>query len=175
MVKAALFCALLFLSACGGTADTSGIVATPAPVSSQDAGIPAASTPDAGNPDAGTPDAGGLDAGIPGAVQVGWVAKFTSFEQGIAGTATVTGPNTLHLTGFSYSGGGLGDVRFYSGKGGVYFNGFAFGPQLAGRVWSGESLDLTLPPGRTVADLDGIAVWCVRAGVDFGDGRFHAP
>lgn len=187
MLKAALVCVLLFASACGGS-ETSGPVASPGPVVSPgtpdagtpdagplDAGLPDAGPPDAGPPDAGPPDAGLPDAGIPGAVQVGWVATFTSFEQGIAGTVIVTGADTLRVTGFKYTGGGLGDVRFYGGKGGLYYNGFAFGPQLAGRAWSGETLDLTLPTGRTLADLDGIAVWCVLAGVDFGDGRFHAP
>jgi hypothetical protein len=32
---------------------------------------------------------------------------------------------------------------------------------------------LTLPEGRTLDELDGISIWCVAVGVDFGSGRFE--
>ena len=126
--------------------------------------------------DGGTPTPA-ADGGTPTApgIPIGWVATLVGIEQGVSGQMTVTGPQTLRVTGFNYSGGGLGNVRFYGGRGNAYYKGFALGPQLAGRRWNNETVELTLPPGRTLADLDGMAVWCIAAGVSFGQGQFHAP
>lgn len=79
------------------------------------------------------------------------------------------------MTNFSYDGGGLSDVRFYGGRQDKYASGFAFGPQLAGKPATGATLNVELPAGRTLADLDGVSVWCVAAGVSFADARFRAP
>ena len=108
-------------------------------------------------------------------VQTGWVADLVTRQHGVHGRATVTSATTLRVTGFSYDNTALSDVRFLGGKGNAYYKGFAFGPQLAGRVWANDSLDLTLPAGQTIADLDGLSVWCFIAGVSLGDAQFHAP
>ena len=118
----------------------------------------------------------GGPTGVTGSsVQTGWVADLVTRQHGVRGKVTVTSATTLHVTGFFYDNTALGDVRFYGGNNSANFKGFAFGPQLAGRVWANDSLDLTLPAGQTVADLDGISVWCVIAGVSLGDAQFRSP
>ena len=111
----------------------------------------------------------------PSAVQTGWAAELVTRQHGVRGKVTVTSATTLRVTGFSYDNTALSDVRFLGGKSNAYFKGFGFGPQLAGRVWANDSLDLTLPAGQTIADLDGLSVWCFIAGVSLGDAQFHAP
>ena len=107
--------------------------------------------------------------------QVGWVADLNTRQHGVTGRVTVTSASTFSVTNFRYDGGGLSDVRFYAGQQDRYAAGFAFGPQLAGAPATGTTLTLQLPAGRTLADLDGVSVWCVQAAVSFADARFRAP
>ena len=126
--------------------------------------------------DPAIPDGGNSDAGVANAgVKVGFVADLTTRQHGVRGRITVVDATTLSVSGFDYDGGGLSDVRFYGAKGGHYAQGFALGPQLAIGAQSNRAFTFQLPAGRTLADLDGLAVWCVSAGVGFGDGLFHAP
>ena len=106
---------------------------------------------------------------------IGWVADLQTRQHGVTGRVTVTSATSFSVTNFNYDGGGLSDVRFSGGQQDRYAGGFAFGPQLAGSPAAGSMLTLQLPAGRTLADLDGVSVWCVRAGVSFADARFHAP
>jgi len=41
--------------------------------------------------------------------------------------------------------------------------------------YAGETITARLPGSMTLDDLDGVSVWCVPAGVSFGDGLFAAP
>ena len=107
--------------------------------------------------------------------QIGWVADLTTRQHGVTGRVTVMSATTFSVTNFSYDGGGLSDVRFYAGQQDRYAMGFGFGPQLAGVPAAGTTLTLQLPAGRTLADLDGVSVWCVQAAVSFADARFRAP
>jgi hypothetical protein len=120
-----------------------------------------------------TPDPGSLPS--VGPLQVGWIATLQTRQHGVRGRATITDPSTITFTDFFYDGGGLSNVRIYSGLRGDYRGGFAFGPQLAGQPKSGATLTATLPPGKTLTDLDGVSIWCVDASVSFGDAQFHAP
>lgn len=120
-----------------------------------------------------TPTAGSLPN--VGPIQVGWTASLQTRQHGVRGTATVTDATTITFTGFDYDGGGLSNVRVYSGLRGDYRGGFAFGPQLAGQPKSSATFTATLPAGKTLADLDGVSIWCVDASVSFGDAQFRAP
>jgi hypothetical protein len=120
-----------------------------------------------------TPEPGSLPA--VGPIDIGWTATLQTRSHGVRGTATVTDPTTITFTNFFYDGGGLANVRVYSGVRGDYRGGFAFGPQLAGMPKSGATFTATLPAGKTLADLDGVSIWCVDAAVSFGDSQFRAP
>lgn len=129
-------------------------------------------TADAGMGDAGVPtDAG--PSGCPSShPSVGQTASLSTNSHGTTGTARIVDDCTIVVEGFSYDGGGI-DVRFYGGTAGNYTRGFPISDDLlrAGG-YDGESLMLRLPLGRTLDDLDGISLWCVAAGVSFGDGIF---
>jgi len=46
------------------------------------------------------------------------------------------------------------------------------GPDIVGRVFTKATFDVTLPSGKTLNDLDWVSIWCVKAAVSFGSGRF---
>jgi hypothetical protein len=90
----------------------------------------------------------------------------------VGGTATIVDDCSIEIDNFTYDGTGI-DVRIYGGLGGDYDSGFALTQDLlkAGGYF-GELLLATLPEGRTLDELDGISVWCVTVGADFGSGNF---
>ena len=118
---------------------------------------------------------GSPDSPLAAPPQIGWVADLVSRQHGVGGRVTVASATSFTVTNFSYDGGGLSDVRFYGGRQDRYASGFAFGPQLAGKPVTGATLTVELPAGRTLADLDGVSVWCIAAAVSFADARFRAP
>lgn len=91
----------------------------------------------------------------------------------VGGIARIVDDCTIEITEFTFDGEGI-DVRLYGGLDGNYDDGFAIGDNLLRPGgYSGETLTFTLPPERTMDDLDGVSVWCVPVGVDFGSGRFE--
>lgn len=140
----------------------------------------------AGDVDAGVSDGGGgsvdaggtLDAGGGGGCpathpSVGRTATLRARSHGVGGTATIIDDCTIEITNFSFDGLGI-DVRFYSGLGGNYDDGFSMSDDLRRRTpYLGETVLARLPAGRTLDELDGISVWCVPVGVSFGDGLFQ--
>ena len=78
---------------------------------------------------------------------------------------------TIEIDNFNYDGAGL-DVVFYGGTGGDYTQGPALSVDFVGQSFSNGSIRLQLPTGVDLGDFDGISVWCVTAGVSFGDGLF---
>ena len=65
------------------------------------------------------------------------------------------------------------DVRFYGGLGGAFNRGFAISDDLLrSGGYSGETLTLTIPAGHSLDEMDGISLWCVAAGISFGEGQF---
>ncbi len=135
-----------------------------------------------GTSSAGTGGAGGATAGAAGSggqcaatnPRVGWVATLAQHEAGVSGTATLIDDCTIKLEHFSYDGSGIA-VYLYAGKGGDYSNGFALSGNLLGQTFSDATVTLTLPAGKSLDDVDGIAVWCADVSVSFGDGMFAAP
>ncbi len=66
--------------------------------------------------------------------------------------------------------------RRYGGVDGDYDNGFAMTEDLLlPGGYGGVSLEAVGPEGLTLDSLDGISVWCVDVGVDFGSGAFAPP
>jgi hypothetical protein len=135
--------------------------------------------PDAGDPDVGTPDSDASpDAGgdCPSThPRVGWTAELTEQAHNGGGTAEIIDDCTVRITNFTYDGQGL-EARIYGATGGDYANGYAMSDDLVRpQSYDGETLIARLPDDRTLDDLDGISVWCVPAGADFGSGEFSAP
>jgi Electron transfer DM13 len=106
--------------------------------------------------------------------KIGQVATLQTRAHGVTGTAKVIDNCTIEMSNFNYDGGGLPDVFAYGGKAGNYAAGFAIGKNLFGTKVTNGSITLTLKDGD-LDNLDGLSVWCVRAGVSFGDGLFIKP
>lgn len=108
-------------------------------------------------------------------LKIGWRAELATYYHGVEGVAEILDDCTIRISEFNYDGNGL-DVRIYAGKDGDYAGGFALSDDLlrAGG-YVGETLTVMLPEGTSMSEVDGISVWCVEAGVDFGSGSFAPP
>jgi cytochrome c len=102
--------------------------------------------------------------------RVGQTAVLERHIHGTSGKATILDDCTVEITEFAFDGGGI-DVRVYGGIQRDFQRGFAMGNDLrkAGG-YQNATLRVSLPVGRTLNDLDGIAIWCVPAGANFADG-----
>ena len=106
---------------------------------------------------------------------VGHMAELSTRFHDVQGTATIINDCTIRIDDFVFDGNGI-DVRIYAGQGGDYRRGFAITDDLLNPAgYSGATVHAVLPEGQTLDDLDGISVWCVTVGVDFGSGTFAAP
>jgi hypothetical protein len=107
--------------------------------------------------------------------RVGWVADLSTAFHDVAGRAEIVDDCTVVIHDFTYDGTGI-DVRIYGGVDGDYDNGYAMTDDLLKPGgYDGVLLEAVLPEGRTLDDLDGVSVWCVDVGVDFGSGLFAPP
>jgi mono/diheme cytochrome c family protein len=156
-----------------------------------DAGAPLA---DAGTPpDAAPPGDAGTDATMARDVRpspdvppasgcgktnprVGWKADLgiNTGEGQVSGFVTMIDDCTLQLTSFSYDGNGI-DVRVFGSKVKTFRPGFVIGPDLFGHRYNKATLNVTLPAGKTLDDLDWVSIWCTKARADFGSGPFLPP
>ena len=108
-------------------------------------------------------------------LRVGWRAELVENYHGVAGTAEIVDDCTIVVSAFTYDGTGL-DVRFYGALDEDYADGFAVSDNLLKPGgYAGETVVLTLPPERSLDDLDGLSVWCIDVEIDFGSGVFTAP
>lgn len=106
--------------------------------------------------------------------KIGQQAKLNGFFHDVAGTATIIDDCTIELTGFVFDGGGI-NVQFYLGQAAEFREsrgGFSASGNLVGIRYSGNTLRITLPAGRSLDDFNSISVWCVPVGVSFGTGLF---
>lgn len=104
---------------------------------------------------------------------VGSTAELREFQHDVGGTARVLDDCTIEISDFTFDGGGI-DVRVYGARDGDYDNGFSIGPDLTRpQGWDGETLTVQLTEDQSLDDLDGISIWCVPVGVDFGSGFFE--
>lgn len=107
--------------------------------------------------------------------KIGWRAELTTYYHGVEGVAEILDDCTIRLSEFNYDGSGL-DVRIYAGKDGDYAGGFALSDDLLrADGYVDETLTVVLPGGTSMSEVDGISVWCVEVGVDFGSGTFAPP
>ena len=121
------------------------------------------------------------EVGEPGSCEsthsrVGQVATLATFFHGVAGEATIVDDCTIRIDNFVFDGNGI-DVQIYGGLGGDYDGGFSMTGDLFNFPlgYEGATVYATLPEDKSLDDLDGISVWCVDVGVDFGSGTFGPP
>jgi hypothetical protein len=103
--------------------------------------------------------------------KIGQTATLSTRSHGVTGTAKVVDDCTIEIANFNYDGGGLPDVFFYGAKSGNYAGGFAIGENQFDKKQTNSAIKLTLKD-KELDNLDGISLWCVRAGVSFGNGLF---
>lgn len=107
----------------------------------------------------------------------GYTGTFSTLAYEVAGRVTVINNCSLEVTMFTYVDGGAPGVSLYAGINGVFTgpDAFGFGPRFDGRTLRNETLIVTLPPGKTVADFDSLSVWCFDFDANFGSLRLEAP
>ncbi|MEM6995856.1 MAG: DM13 domain-containing protein [Myxococcota bacterium] len=129
----------------------------------------------------GDPVAGGDDGGPTGDLRgcgvthpmVGATAQLQANSHNVGGTATIVDDCTIEITDFTFDGGGI-DVRVYGGRDGDYDAGFAIGEDLTRPTgYDGETITVQLDESMSLDDLNGVSIWCVPVGVDFGSGFFE--
>ncbi len=106
--------------------------------------------------------------------KVGQIASLMTFAHQVSGQVKVIDDCTLEFSNFNYDGGGLPDVYIYGGLNNSYSNGFKIGTNLFGKPLNNATFTVKLKNGD-LDRMDGISIWCVQAGVDFGHGLFQAP
>ena len=107
--------------------------------------------------------------------RIGWTAELSTLFHDVSGTAEIIDDCTVVISSFSYDGTGI-DVRVYGAQDGDYDNGYAMTDDLLQPGgYENVTLVAKLPEGRSMDELDGISVWCVDVGVDFGSGMFAPP
>jgi cytochrome c len=108
--------------------------------------------------------------------RVGWTADLgvNTGEGQVSGFVTVVDDCTLELHDFSYDGNGI-DVRVYGSSNETFRPAFTMGPNLVGRIFTKQTLRVSLPSERSLDDLSWVGIWCVAVGADFGSGPFEAP
>ncbi len=105
---------------------------------------------------------------------VGETASLSTIHHQVAGDVRVVDNCTLEVTNFVFD--GLGPrVFFYAAKDSQFGSDAAFvvGPRLNGTVYSGNTLTLKLPAGKTLDDMNSISVWCADVRIDFGSAVFN--
>ena len=104
--------------------------------------------------------------------RVGATLELLNFAHDIGGSVTVVDDCTLRFTEFSFDGRGI-NVQIYGGLEGNYSAGFSMtGDLKRGQGYEGASFEINLPDSKSLDDLDGVSIWCVPVGADFGSGRF---
>ena len=116
------------------------------------------------------------DCDAPGYARAGWVATLSSLQHGVSGKVTIVDASTIRITDFNYDGGGP-QVHVYLGEentNAAFQAGRVIGPQFT-RAYVNETLELRLPDGFTLDELNAVSIWCAAFKVNFGSGVFKAP
>ena len=109
--------------------------------------------------------------------KIGWTTTLSTKFHDVTGNATIVDDCTIVIENFSFDGNGI-DVKLYGGIDSNFeAGGFPIGPQLFNFPvgYDNVTLSFTLPANKTMDDLNSISVWCIAAGISFGDGVFIAP
>jgi len=123
--------------------------------------------------DTGTDDPGSSECAADHE-KVGQTAILTEYFHDVGGVARIEDNCTIVVSGFTYDGNGI-VVEFYAGQNRDFDPpaGFSISEDIKGTRFTGGTYTITLNDGVTLDDFDSISVWCVDAGVNFGDGVFQ--
>ena len=106
---------------------------------------------------------------------VGATAELETHFHDVAGTATVVDDCTIELADFTFDGEGL-DVRAVVSADADFADHMVLTENLlADGPYADAVLTLSLREGMTLDDVEHLSIWCVPAGVSFGDGSFVLP
>lgn len=107
--------------------------------------------------------------------RIGWEAELIGSAHDVSGTAVLVAEDRLEIRDFYYDGGGL-NARFFLVAAGARFNrDIELTGNLVGSPSDGETLVLDLPEGLEADAWNAITLWCIPAGVSFGEGVFGPP
>lgn len=101
---------------------------------------------------------------------VGATAEFNGRFHDVAGTLEVVDDCTLRINNFEFDGQGL-DVRLYARMpGGTFEQGIPLTNDLRkDGGYNGTTLDVPLPEGIMLDEIEAVSVWCVSVNEDFGN------
>ena len=104
--------------------------------------------------------------------KIGQTATFTSHYHGVAGTATITDASTITVSNFSYEGSGILVYMILSPNSNFSPYTIISDDLVRGTPYVNETLNLSIPPGTVLEDINYISVWCIEIPISFGDGQF---
>ncbi len=91
----------------------------------------------------------------------------------VSGTAHLVNNRTVELRNFNFDGGGI-VVQVYLSPNPTTFSPYvAISEDLFGTVFNDATVTLDVPVGTDLNSYTNISIWCVVAGVSFGDGSFQ--
>lgn len=91
----------------------------------------------------------------------------------VSGTAHLVNNRTVELRNFNFDGGGI-IIQVYLSPNPTTFSPYvAISEDLFGTVYSNSTVTLDVPVGTDLNSYTNISIWCVAAGVSFGDGSFQ--
>lgn len=100
---------------------------------------------------------------------VGTTTALNSYAHGVEGNIEVVDDCTIRINNFTFDGGGI-DVRIFGSDSGDFTaDGFAISNDIFGTAYDNETLEVPLPEGVSLDDINHLSVWCVAAGQNFGD------
>jgi hypothetical protein len=91
---------------------------------------------------------------------------------GISGNITIVSDCEIEISDFFYNGSGP-NVSLYGANNGDFSAGVNMSEILNGRTWEGETLNLFLPEGTTLDDINSFSVWCFEFDVNFSSAFFE--
>ena len=104
--------------------------------------------------------------------KIGSTATLDGSFHDVGGVATIVDDCTIRIDNFTFDGTGI-NVQVYGGLNEAYSSGFTMSGDIRrADAYEGETLTVQLPEGTSLDELDGLSVWCVPAGISFGDGQF---
>ncbi|MEL6349247.1 MAG: DM13 domain-containing protein [Myxococcota bacterium] len=109
---------------------------------------------------------------VPG---VGWFAELDTLAHDVSGTAVIVDEDTIEIEDFVYDGGGLNARFFLLADGAEFDRDIELTDNLVGSPSDGQTLTLTIPNGVAFDEWNFITLWCIPAGVSFGEGVFEPP
>ena len=105
-------------------------------------------------------------------LSVGAVAILETHFHDVAGTATIVDNCTIEITDFVFDGAGI-DVRAVLSDGPEFSSFDIISEDLRDDgPYDETTLTLSLREGMTLDGIFHLSIWCVPAGVSFGDGMF---